>query len=56
MCECEHMLDTFDMHLVRCLFGGQQITTYDAIQDIMYALARENEHIIWKEQWYTFAS
>jgi hypothetical protein len=22
----------------------------------MYAFARENEHIIWKEQWYTLTS
>jgi len=26
------------MHLVHCPFGGQQIATHDAIQNIMYAL------------------
>jgi hypothetical protein len=23
MCECGHRLDAYDMHLARCLFGGQ---------------------------------
>jgi hypothetical protein len=26
-CECEHRLDAFDMHLIRCSFGGQRIAT-----------------------------
>jgi hypothetical protein len=38
MCECGHKLDTFSMHLVRCLFGSQRITTHDVIRDVMYAL------------------
>jgi hypothetical protein len=37
MCECGHGLDAFGTHLVRWLFGGQWITTHDAIQDVMYA-------------------
>jgi hypothetical protein len=31
------------------LFGVQQITTHDAIQNVMYAFARESVHIIWKK-------
>jgi hypothetical protein len=31
MCECEHELDASGMHLACCSFGGQQITTHDAI-------------------------
>jgi len=38
-CECGHGLDTFGIHLIRCSFGGQQVATHDAIQDIMYAFA-----------------
>ncbi len=37
-CECGHGLNAFGMHLVGCLFGGQQITTHDANQDVIYAL------------------
>jgi hypothetical protein len=50
------MLDTSDTRIVHCPFGGQQIATHDAIWDIMYALARKNEHAIWKEQWYALTS
>jgi hypothetical protein len=39
MCECEHGLDTFGMHLTCCPFGGQQIATLDAIENVMHALA-----------------
>ncbi len=39
MCECEHRLDTFDTHLIHCLFGSQHITTHDTIRNVMYALA-----------------
>jgi hypothetical protein len=39
MCECEYELNVFDTHLVRCLFGSQQIITHDAIWDIMYTLS-----------------
>jgi len=56
MCECGHGLDAFDIHLVRCSFGGQWTTTHDTIQDVMYAFAQESEHVIWKEQWYAFTS
>jgi hypothetical protein len=31
MCKCEHELDASNMRLIRCLFGGQQIGTHDAI-------------------------
>jgi hypothetical protein len=48
MCECGHELDTFGTHLVHCMFEGQQIATYDAIRDIMYALAQESGHVVWK--------
>jgi hypothetical protein len=40
------------MHLVHWLFGGQQITTHDAIQNVMYAFIRKNGHAIWRERWY----
>jgi hypothetical protein len=53
-CECGHGLNAFGMHLTRCLFGGQYITTHDAIRDAMYALARKSGHIVWKEWWYIF--
>ncbi len=56
MCECEHKLDTFDMHLVHCLFGGQQIFIHDVIQNIIYAFVRKNGHVIWKDQWYDLTS
>ncbi len=39
MCECERELDASNAHLTCCPFGGQQIATHDAIQDVMYALA-----------------
>ncbi len=32
-CECRHGLDASSVHLVHCLFGGQQIITHDAIRD-----------------------
>jgi len=47
-CECGHGLDAFGMHLVHCLFGGQQIITYDAIWDVMCALAWKSGHVVWK--------
>jgi hypothetical protein len=53
-CECGHRLDTFGMHLVGCLFGGQRIITHDANQDAIYALIRENGHVVWREHWYAF--
>jgi hypothetical protein len=45
-CECGHKLDTFGTHLSCCPFGGQQIATHDVIQNVMYALTRNSEHII----------
>ncbi len=30
-CQCGHELDTFGMHFTHCPFGGQRITTHDAI-------------------------
>jgi hypothetical protein len=30
-CECGHGLDVFGTHLIRCLFGGQQIATHEVI-------------------------
>jgi hypothetical protein len=56
MCECEYRLDAFGTHLVRCPFGGQRIATCDAIQNVMYALAWENGHAVWKERWYALTS
>jgi hypothetical protein len=47
-------LDTFGTHLVPCPFEGQQIATYDTIQDVMYALVQKSGHTVWKEWWYTF--
>jgi hypothetical protein len=55
-CECGHKLDASNTHLTCCLFEGQRIATHDAIQDVMYALARENGHVIWKERWYALMS
>jgi hypothetical protein len=48
-CDYGHGLDVSSMHLICCPFGGQQITTHDTIQGVMYALAKESEHIIWKK-------
>jgi hypothetical protein len=45
-----HIWHTFNT----CLFGGQWIATHNAIKDIMYALVRESEHVVWREQWCTF--
>jgi hypothetical protein len=42
MCECWHRLDASNTHLVRYLLGSQQITTHDAIWDIMYAFTWKN--------------
>jgi hypothetical protein len=47
-CKCGHRLDTFGMHLVHCLFGGQQTITHDAIWDVMCALAWRSGHVVWK--------
>jgi hypothetical protein len=55
-CECRHELDAFNTHLTHCPFGSQQITTHDAIRNVMYALVRKNGHIVWKEWWYTLTS
>jgi hypothetical protein len=52
-CERGHGLDTSGTHLACCLFGGQQITTHDAIWDITYAFAWKSGHIVWKERWHT---
>jgi hypothetical protein len=52
-CECGHGLDAFNTHLIHCSFGGQQISTHDAIWDIMYAFSWNNGHNVWKEQLYT---
>jgi len=46
MCECEHKLDTFGTHLVHCPFGGQRISTHDAIQNVMYALTQNSGHVV----------
>jgi len=54
MCECEHGLDAFGIHLVCYMFGGQPIVTNDAIWDIMYALVWKSGHIVWRERWYNF--
>jgi hypothetical protein len=40
------------MHLAHCPFKGEQITTHNAIQNVMYALTRKNGHAIWRERWY----
>jgi hypothetical protein len=55
-CECGQRLDTFGTDLTCCLFGGQRISTHDAIWNVMYALAWKNGHIVWREQWYAFTS
>jgi len=51
-CDYGHGLNVSSMHLICCPFGGQQITTHDTIQGVMYALTQESGHIIWKEGWY----
>ncbi len=55
-CECEHRLDTFSTHLVHYMFGGQRIAAHDTIWNVMYAFVWKNEHIVWKERWYTLTS
>ncbi len=35
-CECGHGLEIFGTRLACCPFGGQRITTHDAIQNVMY--------------------
>jgi hypothetical protein len=37
-CECGHGFDASSIDLRSCLFRGQQITTHDAIKNIVYAL------------------
>jgi hypothetical protein len=56
MCECWQELDASGTHLARCPFQSQQITTHNAIQDVMYALVWGIRHIIWKERWYALTS
>ncbi len=56
MCECEHGLNSSSMHLVRCSFKSQRITTHDTIWNVMYVLAQKSGHDIWKERWYAFTS
>jgi hypothetical protein len=36
----------FGTHLIHCPFKAQQIPTHDTIQDVMYALVQENEHVV----------
>jgi hypothetical protein len=55
-CECGHMLDPSNTHLVHCPFGGQWIATHDPIWNVMYAFTWKNEHIVWKERWYALTS
>jgi hypothetical protein len=55
-CECGHKLNAFGIHLTHCSFGGQRITTHDAIQNVMYALVQESGHVVWKEWWYVLMS
>jgi hypothetical protein len=55
-CECGHGLDASSTHLTRCPFGGQWITTHDAIRDVMYALVWKSGHFVWRKWWYTFTS
>ncbi len=43
-------------HLTCCSFRGQQIPTHDAIKNVMYALAQESGHDIWRERWYALTS
>jgi hypothetical protein len=53
-CECGHRLDASGMHLIHCLFKGQQITTHDTIWNVMYAFAWKSEHIVWRKLWHVF--
>ncbi len=55
-CECGHNLDASNMDLACCLFGGQQITTHDAVQNVMYAFLQESGRTVWKERWYALTS
>jgi hypothetical protein len=50
MCECGHGLNTFNVHLTHCPFGGQQIATHDGIQDIMYVFIQKNGHAVLRER------
>jgi hypothetical protein len=56
MCKCGHRLDKSSTHLAHCMFGGQRITTHDAIRNIMYVFIRNNGHVVWREQWYVILS
>jgi len=40
------------MHLTRCPFEGQQITTHDTIKNIMYALVQKSGHFVWRGRAY----
>jgi hypothetical protein len=55
-CECGQRFDAYDMHLAHCPFGGQRIATHDAIQNVMYTLAQESGHVVWRERWYVLTS
>jgi len=50
MCECGHGLNTSNVHLIHCPFGGQQIATHDGSQNIMYVFIQKNGHVIWRER------
>jgi hypothetical protein len=43
-------------HLARSPFGGWWITIHNAIKDVMYALVRKSEHVVWREWWYALTS
>jgi len=49
MCDYGHGLDTYDTHLTRYSFEGQQITTHDIIKDVIYVFIQENEQVVWIE-------
>jgi len=55
-CECGHSLNASGTHLTHCLFRGQQITTHDAIWNVMYTFVWKSGHVVWKELWYTLTS
>jgi len=56
MYECGHGLNAFGTHATSCMFGGQWITTHEAIGNILYALIWENGHNVWREWWYILMS
>jgi hypothetical protein len=41
-CQRDHTIDDLSIHLLRCLFGSEHITTHDTLWDIVIAIDLES--------------